>query len=65
MALLDWAQGKSVFKRGTTVRDVMYTFMTGMSGSPMPSYRDSLTDDEAWALAYYVRDMVEGGGETP
>ena len=59
--LLDWAQGKSAFKRGATVRDVMYTFMTGMSGSPMPSYRDSLTDDEAWALAYYVREMVERG----
>jgi cytochrome c oxidase cbb3-type subunit I/II len=27
---------------------------TGFSGTPMPSYRDSLPEQDRWALAYYV-----------
>jgi cytochrome c oxidase cbb3-type subunit I/II len=25
-----------------------------LSGTPMPSYRDSLSEEDRWALAYYV-----------
>jgi cytochrome c oxidase cbb3-type subunit I/II len=27
---------------------------TGLSGTPMPSYRDSLSAEDRWALSYYV-----------
>jgi cytochrome c oxidase cbb3-type subunit 2 len=27
---------------------------TGLSGTPMPNYRDSLPEEDRWALAYYV-----------
>lgn len=59
--LLDWGQGKRVFKRGASARDIMYTFMTGLTGTPMPSYADVLTPEEAWALAYYVEELIKKG----
>ena len=30
---------------------------TGFSGTPMPSYRDSLPEQDRWALAYYVLSL--------
>jgi cytochrome c oxidase cbb3-type subunit I/II len=27
---------------------------TGLSGTPMPSYRDPLSEEDRWALSYYV-----------
>jgi len=42
------------FKSGPAVEDIYRTMTTGLSGTPMPSYRDSLPDEDRWALAYYV-----------
>jgi cytochrome c oxidase cbb3-type subunit I/II len=42
------------FKSGSQVQDIFRTLSTGLSGSPMPSYRDSLPEADRWALAYYV-----------
>jgi cytochrome c oxidase cbb3-type subunit 2 len=42
------------FKSGPTVQDIYRTMTTGLSGTPMPSYKDSLPDEDRWALAYYV-----------
>src|SRR5258705_13907910 len=30
---------------------------TGLSGTPMPTYRDSLPEADRWALAYYVLSL--------
>jgi cytochrome c oxidase cbb3-type subunit 2 len=30
---------------------------TGLSGTPMPSYRDSLPEEDRWALSYYVLSL--------
>jgi len=30
---------------------------TGLSGTPMPSFRDSLPEQDRWALAYYVLSL--------
>jgi cytochrome c oxidase cbb3-type subunit 2 len=30
---------------------------TGLSGTPMPTYRDSLPEQDRWALAYYVLSL--------
>lgn len=58
------------YKGGSSGRDIYRTFTTGMAGTPMPSYADSLAEDERWALAYYVASLsrqpagpvpVEGG----
>ncbi len=42
------------FKSGPGVADIFRTFTTGLSGTPMPSFQDSLPDADRWALAYYV-----------
>src|SRR3984893_10668973 len=42
------------FKSGPEVGDIFRTMSTGLSGTPMPSYRDSLPEQDRWALAYYV-----------
>jgi cytochrome c oxidase cbb3-type subunit I/II len=42
------------FKSGATVEDIFRTMTTGMSGTPMPSYRDALPEQDRWALSYYV-----------
>jgi len=42
------------FKSGPAVEDIFRTMSTGLSGTPMPSYRDSLPEQDRWALAYYV-----------
>jgi hypothetical protein len=33
-------------------------FATGLSGTPMPSYGDSLESQEIWALVYYLDSLV-------
>ena len=42
------------FKSGPAVEDIYRTITTGLSGTPMPSYRDSFPDEDRWALAYYI-----------
>lgn len=42
------------FKSGVAVEDIFRTMTTGMSGTPMPSYRDALPEEDRWALSYYV-----------
>jgi cytochrome c oxidase cbb3-type subunit I/II len=45
------------FKSGPTVGDIFRTMSTGLSGTPMPSYRDSLPEQDRWALAYYILSL--------
>jgi len=44
-------------KVGDAPEDLYRTFMTGLNGSPMPSYADTLSPDDAWALVAYVRTL--------
>lgn len=47
-----------VFKSGPRVQDVFRTTMTGLNGTPMPSYLDSFQgNSEAWALSYYILSL--------
>ena len=45
------------FKSGPTVKDIFRTMSTGLSGTPMPSFSDSLPEADRWALAYYVLSL--------
>ena len=45
-------------KRGSDVREAYLTLLTGVSGTPMPSYGSSLDTQQAWALAYYLESLV-------
>ncbi len=44
---------KNIYKGGGSPTDMYMRFTTGMDGSPMPSYEDSLTDEERWAVVFY------------
>jgi len=45
------------FKCGTTDADLYKIFMTGLDGSPMPSWSDNIKPDEAWSLVFYMRSL--------
>jgi len=44
-------------KNGSSVEDIFRTITTGIDGTPMPSHQDSYTDDQRWALAYFVKSL--------
>jgi cytochrome c oxidase cbb3-type subunit 2 len=48
----DFTRGQ--LKGGSGVADVYRALTTGLDGTPMPSFADSMTDEERWAIAYYV-----------
>jgi cytochrome c oxidase cbb3-type subunit 2 len=45
------------FKCGTTNADLYKIFMTGLDGTPMPSFSDNVKPDEAWDLVFYLRTL--------
>lgn len=47
------------FKNGSTAQDIVRTLMTGLDGSPMPSYADQLKGQEqqAWNIANYLLSL--------
>lgn len=55
IAPLDFAS--AIFRRGSSVEDIFLTLRTGLDGTPMPSYATSLTADQTWAVAAYVRSL--------
>ncbi|MFQ5894445.1 MAG: ethylbenzene dehydrogenase-related protein [Nitrospinota bacterium] len=42
---------------GPSLEEVFRTLSTGLNGTPMPGYADSLKERERWALAHYVRSL--------
>ena len=46
------------FRGGATARDVFLRFRTGLSGTPMPSFKDAASDGEMWDLANYVLSLA-------
>jgi cytochrome c oxidase cbb3-type subunit 2 len=45
------------FKCGSTDSDLYRIFMTGLDGTPMPSFADNVKPDEAWDLVFYLRTL--------
>jgi cytochrome c oxidase cbb3-type subunit 2 len=46
------------FHGGPGAQDIYLRFSAGMSGTPMPSFRDSASDIEMWDLANYVVSLA-------
>ena len=42
------------FRASATREDIYRTFMTGLNGTPMPSYQQSIDEADRWALVDYV-----------
>lgn len=51
------------YRGGPTREDIYRTFTTGMNGTPMPSFAESLTDEERWQLVDYIVSL--DGREAP
>ena len=52
----NFAEG-SHFKCGTTNHDLYKIFMTGLDGTPMPSFADVIKPEDAWDLVHYLRTL--------
>ncbi len=46
-------------RAGTTLPDLYRTVAAGIGGTAMPSWKGSLPEEDLWALAYYVRSLVD------
>ncbi len=44
-------------KCGSTDQDIYKIFMTGLDGTPMPSFSDNVKPEEAWDLVFYLRTL--------
>ena len=51
------------YRGGPTKEDIYRTFSTGLNGTPMPSYADSLEVEDRWHLVNYVYSL--GDGDNP
>jgi cytochrome c oxidase cbb3-type subunit 2 len=45
------------FKCGSSDADLYKIFMTGLDGTPMPSFADNVKPEEAWELVFYLRTL--------
>ncbi len=60
----DFSRG--IHKSGDRPGDLYRTFLTGMNGTPMPSFQGSFANDEqAWSLVYYILSLAPGGKAQP
>ena len=53
------------YKCGNTPRDVYRVFMTGLNGTPMPSFVSQISPADAWDLAHYIWSLRPGGPNHP
>ncbi|HYM79042.1 MAG TPA: cytochrome c [Candidatus Dormibacteraeota bacterium] len=47
----------SRFKCGSTNQDIYKIFMTGVDGTPMPSFADTIQPNDAWDLVHFLRTL--------
>ncbi|MDP6980712.1 MAG: c-type cytochrome [Myxococcota bacterium] len=47
------------FRGGSSRSDIYRTFTTGLDGTPMPSYADSIDEEQRWQLVDYVYSLSE------
>jgi mono/diheme cytochrome c family protein len=57
IAAFNFAEGSRP-KCGDTDQDIYRIFMTGLDGTPMPSFADNIKPDEAWDLVFYLRTLM-------
>jgi mono/diheme cytochrome c family protein len=57
-----WHELRSI--RDGNVEDIYLRLLAGVGGTSMPAWKDTLTDNQIWALAYYV-DYLRGFKNSP
>lgn len=56
------------YRGGSTPRETYLRLSTGLDGTPMPSYAETLTEEERWQVSYYVASLdrrATGDGGRP
>ncbi len=53
----NFASGRSL-KSGPSLKDIYRTIMTGLDGTPMPSFGDVLDPELAWPIVYHVLSLA-------
>ncbi len=51
---------RGIFKGGGEPEDIYLRFVTGMDGTPMPSYEAAAPEEERWVLVDYVKSLSKG-----
>ena len=51
------AENDGRFKCGVTNQDLYRIFMTGVDGTPMPSFADVIQPNDAWDLVHFLRTL--------
>jgi len=46
-----------VFRAGDTSADLYRTIMTGINGTPMPSYSATIPPEDIWALVHFIQSL--------
>jgi mono/diheme cytochrome c family protein len=50
------------FRGGSSREDIFRTMTTGFNGTPMPSFVDSLSTEQRWAITDYIVSLSGGNG---
>ena len=50
------------FRGGPTREDIFRTMSTGLNGTPMPSFSDSLTPEQRWAITDFIVSLSGSNG---
>src|SRR5208283_118059 len=63
----DWGNGivpydftEGHVKCGNNGSDIYRVFIVGLNGTPMPSFADSISPDEAWDLVHFIQSLSPG-----
>lgn len=47
------------YRGGSSAKDILTRLMTGLDGTPMPSYAEATSTAEAWDLSYYIAQSLQ------
>jgi mono/diheme cytochrome c family protein len=50
------------FRGGSSREDIFRTMSTGLNGTPMPSFLDSLTPEQRWAITDFIVSLSDSNG---
>jgi mono/diheme cytochrome c family protein len=51
---------KGHVKCGDKSTDIYRVFMTGLAGTPMPTFADSMSSADAWDLVHFIQSLSPG-----
>ncbi len=45
------------YKGGNKIKDIFARVTTGINGTPMPSFVDTITEEDRWAISHFVKSL--------